>query len=156
MPARSHGHKAGGNRSRAYVTWVNMKSRCRNPARPDFANYGGRGIGFDQSWGQFEIFLADMGDPPAGMTLERNDNNLSYSKDNCRWASRAEQSLNKRNCVRYEFAGQSKTLAEWSRETGIGRVTLLKRLQRGVPVDIALSARGYLCASRGSHMHQLA
>ncbi|HEU4603747.1 MAG TPA: hypothetical protein VFS24_17360 [Steroidobacteraceae bacterium] len=79
------------------------------------------------------------------------DNEKGYCNGNCAWRTRAEQNLNKRNCVRYEFNGKSLTLAEWSRELGIGRVTLLKRLQRGVPVERAFTANGYLCATRGAY-----
>lgn len=151
MPARTHGHKSGGMRTRAYSVWMNMKSRCRNPRNKSFKDYGARGISFDQRWERFENFLADMGQPPPGLTLERSDNERGYSKANCIWAPYSVQALNKRNCVRYAFNGQNKTLPEWSRELGIGRVTLLKRLQRGVPIERAFTARGYLCATRGEH-----
>lgn len=121
-----------------------MKQRCDNPAHPDFQNYGGRGVYYSPRWTRFLNFLHDMGDRPEGMTIERIENNGPYYRENCRWASRDVQALNKRNNVRFEHAGRNLTLAEWSRETGIGRVTLLKRLQRGVPLATALSAKGYL------------
>lgn len=150
MPARTHGHKSAGERTRAYTVWMNMKSRCRNPRNKSFSDYGARGIAYDPGWERFESFLADMGEPPEAMTLERINNDVGYSKGNCVWASRSVQAINKRNCVRHDFNGQSKTLAEWSRELGIGRVTLLKRLQRGEPIERAFTAKGYLCASRGN------
>ena len=144
MPALSHGHKRGYVRTRVYVTWVNMKSRCNDVFRPDAINYIGRGISYAASWERFENFLADMGEPGEGLTLDRIDNNRGYSKENCRWATRAVQNLNKRNCVRYEHDGRNLTLSEWSRETGVGRVTMLKRIQRGVPASIAISHKGFL------------
>jgi len=85
-----------------------------------------------------------MGEPGPGMTLDRIDNMDDYTPENCRWTTRAVQNLNKRNCVRYELNGKSQTLAEWSRETGIGRVTMLKRIQRGVPLHLALTKVGFL------------
>lgn len=60
------------------------------------------------------------------------------------WANRARQNVNKRSNVRYTAFGKTQTLAEWSRETGVGYVTLLKRLQRGVPPERAFAAKGYL------------
>lgn len=151
MPATTHGHRSGRKRSRAYAAWVNMRSRCRNPNVKQFKDWGGRGISFDPRWDSFEAFLEDMGEPGVGLTLDRLDNALGYSKANCAWHTRAEQNLNKRNCVRYEYRGENKTLAEWSRDLGIQRVTLLKRIQRGEPVERAFTAKGYLCASRGSY-----
>jgi hypothetical protein len=41
--------------------------------------------------------------------------------------------------VRYEWNGKSQTLGQWSRETGIGRITILKRIQRGWPLNRALT-----------------
>lgn len=140
--ARIHGHRTA--RTKTYVAWVNMKARCDNSAVKGYADYGGRGITYDQRWSDFAAFLADMGEAPKGLTLDRKDNAKGYSKDNCRWATRSQQALNKRSNVRYELNGKSQTLAEWSRETGIGRVTMLKRIQRGVPLSLALTAKGYL------------
>jgi hypothetical protein len=139
----THGHKSHGERSITYVAWVNMKGRCSNPFRPDYKNYGGRGITYDPSWERFETFLADMGEKPSRMTLERVDNAKGYSKDNCKWASRSMQNINRRNNVFYTLNGVSKTLSEWSRQNGIGRVTMLKRIQSGVPLEVALTQKGF-------------
>lgn len=140
----THGHKPLDGPSRTYAAWVGMRQRCNNPSRADLKNYGGRGIYHCPRWINFEVFLADMGECPAGLTLDREDTQGHYYPSNCRWVTRAVQNLNKRNCVRYEHDGKSQTLAEWARETGIGRVTLLKRIQRGVPMALALTTRGYL------------
>lgn len=140
-----HGHKTSTYRSRAYTAWVNMKKRCGTPGDRDYKNWGGRGIFVCDEWlNSFPNFLRDMGEPPPKHTIDRIDNNKGYFKENCRWVTRAQQSLNKRNNVRYQAFGEFLTLSEWSRKTGIGRITLLKRLQRGVPVEQALSCKGYL------------
>jgi hypothetical protein len=129
-----------------------MKARCAGTGGgADARNYRDRGISVCDSWrGSFEAFLTDMGEPPEGMSLDRVDNARGYSKENCRWATREEQNLNKRNNVRYTLNGRSLTLAEWSRENGIGRVTMLKRIQRGVPVDVALTTKGFLKHAAGA------
>lgn len=142
--ARTHGQRSGelhkGKRPKGYAAWVNMRQRCTNRRRPDFKNYGGRGITYCRRWEVFDAFIEDMGVPAEPqMSLDRIDNSLGYSPENCRWVTRQVQNLNKRNCVRYEWNGESKTLPEWSRETGIGRVTILKRLQRGWAVGRALT-----------------
>lgn len=140
----SHGGRVGMAKTKAYVAWTNMRARCENAARPDFMNYGGRGINVCDRWMKFENFLADMGEPLANTSLDRIDNARGYSPDNCRWASRRQQARNKRTTVMHEYAGRSMCLTDWSDELGIGRVTLLKRLQRGVPLNVALSTKGFL------------
>jgi hypothetical protein len=94
--AHIHGHAMGGVVTRTYRTWVAMKFRCSNPAASDFRYYGGRGISVCERWIKFENFLEDMGERPAGRTLDRVDNEGNYEPANCRWATWKEQSLNKR------------------------------------------------------------
>lgn len=84
-------------RSPAYHSWNGMIQRCMNPKHKDYINYGGRGITVCPSWiGNFKQFLADMGERPEGLTLDRMDCNGNYCKENCKWASKEEQEYNKR------------------------------------------------------------
>lgn len=80
-----------------YVVWGNMVQRCTNKNSPEYKNYGGRGIFVAEEWLVFENFFADMGKKPSEeLSLERIDNEQGYSKENCKWATTQEQSLNKR------------------------------------------------------------
>ena len=80
----------------AYRSWISMRSRCRNPKCNRFQYYGGRGITICDRWDKFENFLADMGDRPVGRTLDRINVNGNYEPSNCRWATPAEQLMNRR------------------------------------------------------------
>jgi hypothetical protein len=95
----AHGH-CNGRISPTYSTWGSMIQRCINPKRKHFDHYGGRGIKVCDRWMKFENFLADMGERPDGLTLDRIDNDGNYEPGNCRWATNAEQSANRRKAVR--------------------------------------------------------
>lgn len=79
-----------------YHIWSSMLARCENPKNSSFKNYGGRGIQVCERWHSFEDFYADVGDPPDGRSLDRPDNMKGYGPDNWRWATRSEQSKNRR------------------------------------------------------------
>jgi hypothetical protein len=123
---------------RAYHIWRSMVQRCTNPETQHFRHYGGRGIAVCERWkNSFKKFLADMGDPPVGLTLERNNNDGNYCPSNCRWATRKEQSRNTRRTVWVEFCGERIPLAVAAERLNIRLGTLharrtaaLRRVQR--------------------------
>ena len=111
-----------------YHTWQSMKTRCFNKNSNDYKNYGGRGIGIDSVWMIYKNFERDMLSTfKTGLTIERIDNNKGYSKDNCRWATRQEQSQNKRNIRILTYNGLSKNIKQWADYLGINRSTLAQR-----------------------------
>lgn len=78
-----------------YYSWSMMKQRCMNPKHTDYKYYGEKGITVCNEWLKFSGFYSDMGERPEGLTLDRIDNSKGYSKDNCRWATKLEQTLNR-------------------------------------------------------------
>lgn len=85
-------------KSSEYNSYHSMLQRCRNPNAPGYKYYGGRGIEVCDDWvDSFESFMSDMGlKPTPKHTIERVDNDAGYSAANCKWATMAEQSINKR------------------------------------------------------------
>jgi hypothetical protein len=125
-------HGAAALRTPTYIAWRNLRSRCENKKDIGWHNYGGRGIKVCAQWRRsFLAFLADMGERPEGMSLDRIDVNGNYEPANCRWASTAQQSSNRRSNVWIEHDGAKRTVSEWSQITGIGISTLTYRLSLG-------------------------
>lgn len=82
--------------TRIYNIWADMVGRCTRPTHIRYADYGGRGITVCDRWRDFANFYADMDERPEGRSLDRIDNDLGYSPQNCRWATASEQASNKR------------------------------------------------------------
>lgn len=123
-----------------WQTYYSMLQRCRNPDHKSYARYGGRGISICDRWLEsFENFVADMGMRPEGMTLERSNTDGGYSLDNCRWATWKEQATNRSNTVLLEAFGEKLTASDWSRKTGIERATIVGRIKKNWPIELALS-----------------
>jgi len=94
--SRTHGHSH--SKSPTYQAWCNARQRCSDPTDIRYPTYGARGITVCDRWlGKhgFGNFLADMGERPPGMSIDRRDNDRGYDPDNCRWATRLEQARNK-------------------------------------------------------------
>lgn len=87
----------GMSHTKTYNTWARMIDRCNNQNHPGYKYYGARGIQVCDRWRySFENFLADMGEHPAGLSIDRINNDGGYEPGNCRWATSKQQAANKR------------------------------------------------------------
>lgn len=139
---RTHGRSGyNGKAESTYAIWKAMIQRCTNPSNKSYPDYGGRGISVCERWVRsFEAFHEDMGDRPEGLSLDRRDNNLGYSKDNCRWATKVTQANNTRSNRFIEHNGERRTIAQWGRITGLGSAVILTRLFRGASDEEAIKS----------------
>ncbi len=121
-----------------------MKQRCDNPNFKNYERYGGRGITYDELWKDFSNFLKDMGKKPSPeYQLERIANDKNYTKENCVWATRKEQTRNRggeRATRVYTHDGKTMCIKDWADYVGISPQAMQKRLNNGWPLEKAFSS----------------
>lgn len=122
----------GMSKTPTHICWLSMINRCYNPNNTGYKNYGGRGIKVCDRWLEsFENFFEDMGERPNGLTIERINNGGDYSPENCKWATRKEQSNNSRHNRVITLNGKTQNLQQWREELKIPKGTLQSRITRG-------------------------
>jgi len=87
------GKQHGLSRTRTWKAWHNMRQRVECKTNRDYERY--KNYSIDPRWNDFKVFFSDMGVCPEGMTLDRTNNLLGYSKENCRWANNTIQARNR-------------------------------------------------------------
>lgn len=130
-------NKVTTEREKVWHVWKNMHDRCYKPQRSNYKFYGGKGIKVCERWHDFQNFVDDMG-PRNGLTLERNNNDLDYSPDNCRWATRAEQNRNRSISKWIEFRGERLCMAQMAARYGKTKEQFGWRLRSGWTLEEAL------------------
>jgi hypothetical protein len=90
-----HVEKHGMSRHPLYATWQMMRRRCYAPNATRYECYGGRGIEVCDRWRySFSAFVSDVGERPAGTTLDRIDSAGNYEPGNVRWSAPSTQQKN--------------------------------------------------------------
>jgi hypothetical protein len=133
LTGNKHRETHGAINTGSYKTWRSMRGRCNDKNNNEFHRYGGRGIKICDQWNSFDCFVSDMGERPAGTSIDRINNDGNYEPSNCRWATAKEQSRNKRSNRFIEIDGKRKSLAEWAECNGAAKsTTIRKRLLKNV------------------------
>lgn len=121
--------------TRTYRKWDSMIARCHRSSHPAFKYYGGRGVTVCARWREsYAAFLADMGDAPPGLWLDRRDNSKGYEPGNCRWVTPTESARNRRpkTC-------NPDSLRQQAIRAGLPYARVAQRIRAGWPLAVALS-----------------
>lgn len=121
-----------------WTCWSNIKKRCYLKSRSDYKYYGGKGIRMDAKWrSDFAAFYASVGPRPSpNHTLDRHPNNDgNYEPGNVRWATRTEQTRNRRNTRYLEIDGEKVPVVVLAERSGLWPQTVLRRMKRGLAVE---------------------
>lgn len=128
--------------TRVYRIYAKIKRRCFVKDDPAYPRYGGRGITMCDEWkDSFENFSewAYANGYADNLSIDRIDNNGSYTPENCRWSDLYCQANNKRNNVIYCYEGKTQTLPNWCREKNMSYKAVWYRLSKGWPFEKAIS-----------------
>lgn len=121
--------------------WQSIIARCERPSSISYQYYGAKGVSMCEKWrSSFEAFLADMGERPEGMSIDRMDSAGNYEPGNCRWATITEQNNNKSDTRLITFNGKTMNMSAWAREIGTSPAALHHRIANiGMPIEDALT-----------------
>jgi len=125
--------KHGMWKSPEFQAWTSMIKRCHSPKHKKFSDYGGRGIHVCATWrASFLAFYQHVGPRPSDKhSIDRIENSKGYETGNVRWAVAEVQNNNKRTNVNVCIGGITKTIAQWSKETGLSYRCISYRVAAG-------------------------
>jgi len=140
LKSEHHGHTGKGKKTPEYQSWNDMIQRCCNPKHKHYKSYGGRGIKVSGRWRHsFPTFLDDMGFRPTDKhTLERINNSLGYSPENCKWETRSRQSRNTRRNHLLTVNGETLCISDWADKISLPHWLIRNRLKQGKTPEEAL------------------
>jgi hypothetical protein len=126
--------KHGAHGTRLHSIWEGMKNRAL-----DDTHKGYETIGISQDWKDFATFREDMETSylshakeygARNTTIDRIDNSLGYSKENCRWATVKVQANTRKSNILIEREGKTQTLKQWAEALGVDYKKAWERINR--------------------------
>lgn len=129
---KKHGESVGKKLTPEFSIWKGMLARC-SKSQIGKSQYATNGIKVCERWLKYENFLEDMGrKPSASHSIDRHpDRNGNYEHGNCRWATKAEQCMNRSNSYFMTFYGVTKHLCEWAEISAVPARVIRSRLRSG-------------------------
>lgn len=132
------------NKSPTYITWSSMIARCHYKKSASYKRYGARGITVCDEWrNSFQSFLNDMGERPEGLQLDRIDSSKNYSKENCRWVSPKQNSINRSTTKFTTFLGVTLPFSDLCKYFRVSEPSVRKRMKQGMKREAAFSSAYY-------------
>ena len=143
---RNGGITHGLHNNKFYKTWNDMIRRCTNHKATGYKNYGGRGITVCEEWLDVVKFIewCESTCPnEKGISLDRIDNDLGYSPENCRWVDKSTQAINRRmrrtNTSGFVGVGFNKSKGKW--EASLKLNNIYKYIGSFLTIEEAAQAR---------------
>lgn len=137
----THGH-AG---HPLYATWRDIWRRCADPSVKSYKDYGGRGIRVCEEWRDVAQFIAwveaNLGSRPEGREMDRVDTDGDYAPGNVRWATRAQNNVNRRKTANTSsrFVGVTRKRNRWQAQMKVN----YRHITLGVFASEEDAARAY-------------
>jgi len=133
------------NQHPLYHVWKSMMSRCSNPRFKQWKDYGGRGIKVCERWKRhgegFKVFLEDMGERPPEYVLDRTNNDLGYSPENCKWVTKSQSQRNRRVTRKVLIDGKEYIAADIADKVGLTIDSVVARAKRGLTMRQILNPK---------------
>lgn len=148
LPIRLKKSPHRGAKTLIYGVWAGMKRRCYCRSSPSYKDYGGRGITVCDEWiknfSAFRDWALSHG-YKRGLQIDRKNNNLGYSPENCRFVTPQVNSNNRRSSRLYTWKNETKTLKQWSEDIrcAVSYGTLKDRLDYGWPFQTAFTTKAH-------------
>lgn len=129
--------------TKTYRSWAAMIRRCTSDKSNRYQYYMAKGIKVCDEWRTFTNFLKDMGERPEGKSLDRIDNSKGYYKENCKWSTPKEQSLNRTSNILFTYDNRTMAAKEWAKEFNLPYEKVLNRIKRGLTGDAVFFRGNY-------------